>query len=208
MLGTQTVPTKTGSIVVEVQQPVAEIKYLDGIYWPQGKACGRAYTYWTFICRPEFQIKELPSTKNNQRTFEVTAVSMKLALPLRTWLPYGVSDKLKAHEAGHIQMCRDIYKNAEAIAHASAEELMGRHIRAGGDAKTAREAAYIEASRTLDASYREKIETIANDTGVLFDSITNHGMNDIPESTGMRDSFIKYRAKHPDNRFVPNPESN
>jgi hypothetical protein len=187
-------PLKDGSISITVEPPTTEVKYLDGIYWPQGKACGRAYTYWTFMCRPEFHLKPLPELwKPGLYVYEVTAVSMKLALPLRSWLPYGVQDKLRVHEEGHIKMCQEIYKNADKMARQCASEMMGRHIQVQArDSETALQGAYTEATRTLDADYRNKIDSIADGTGVIYDRITNHGMNDVGEATAMKDSFAEY----------------
>ncbi len=190
---------KDGTIAITVEQPTTEVKYLDGIYWPQGKACGRAYTYWTFMCRPEFHFKPLPELgKPGLYVYEVTAVSMKLALPLRTWLPYGVQNKLRLHEEGHIKMCEEIYKKADSLARQCASEMMGRHIQVQStDAKTALEGAYTEATRTLDADYRNKINSIADGAGVIYDRITNHGMNDVIEAKAIKDSFEEYYKAPP-----------
>ncbi|CAN5310084.1 hypothetical protein BH10CYA1_BH10CYA1_60740 [soil metagenome] len=193
-------PAKEGTIYVTVDPATTETKYLDGIYWPQGKACGRAYTYWTFMCRPNFELKPLPElSKNGVWAFEVTAVSMKLALPLRTWLPFGCKDKLRAHEAGHIKMCEEIYKNAETVARQCATEMMGRHIQVSGhnNAKSAEEGAFTEATRTLDANYRVKMDAVADGAGVIYDRITNHGMNEVPEEKAIKEAFEEYNKAPP-----------
>jgi hypothetical protein len=185
---------KDGTISITVEPATTEVKYLDGIYWPQGKACGRAYTYWTFMCRADFQIKPLPElTKPGLWFFEVTAVSMKLALPLRTWLPFDVKDKLRAHEAGHIAMCQQIYSQAEPVARECAKAMIGRHIEVSAmDAQTALAGAYTEATRTLDANYRDKMAAISDGSGVIYDRITDHGMNEVPEAKAIKESFEEY----------------
>jgi len=185
---------KDGSISVTVEPSTTEIKYLDGIYWPQGKACGRAYTYWTFMCRPDFHLKPLPElVKPHVWTYEVTAVSMKLALPLRTWLPFGCKDKLRAHEAGHTKMCEELYKKADTVARQCATEMMGRHIEAAAENESAaKTAAFTDATRTLDADYRNKMEAVADGAGVIYDRITNHGMNDVPEEKAMKEAFDEF----------------
>ncbi len=186
---------QAGAVSVSVEPPKTEIKYLDGIYWPQGKACGRAYTFWSFMCRPEFQLQLVPAECSpHVWVYTVTGVAVHTALPLRTWLPFGVKDKLRAHEAAHIKMCEEIYKSAGEAAEQCGKELMGAHIRAAAaDEKTAFEDAKIEAARTLDASYREKMETMADRAGVAFDRITNHGMNEVPEEQGMKQAFEECR---------------
>ncbi len=191
---------KDGSVSVSVEPATTEVKYLDGIYWPQGKACGRAYTYWTFMCRPDFQLKPLPAlSKPGTWVFEVTGVSMKVALPLRTWLPFDCKDKLRAHEAGHIKMCEVIYKKADSVARQCATEMMGRHIEVSGHntATSAKDGAMIEATRTLDAAYREKMEAEADGAGVIYDRITNHGMNEVPEEKAMKEAFEEYYKAPP-----------
>jgi len=186
---------KSGEVTVSVEPPKTEIKYLDGIYWPQGKACGRAYTFWSFICRPEFQLEPVPSENApHVWVYNVKAVSIHTALPLRTWLPFGVKEKLRAHEAAHIKMCEEIYKSADEIALQCGRDLMGRHIRStAADEKSALEDARTEAMRTLDAAYREKMETMADQAGVAFDRITNHGMNEVPEEVAMKQAFDECR---------------
>jgi len=190
---------KDHSITILVEPSTTEVKYLDGIYWPQGKACGRAYTYWTFMCRPVFQLKVLPElSKPHFWVFEVTAVSIKVALPLRTWLPFGCKDKLRAHEAGHIKMCEELYKNADTVARQCATEMMGRHIQSAADnEESARESAITEATRTLDSEYREKMSSAADGAGVIYDRITNHGMNDVPEEKAMKEAFDEFYKLQP-----------
>lgn len=181
----------TGSVTVSVEPAKTEVKYLDGLYWPQGKACGRAYTYWTFMCRPQFQLTPVPAEhRPHVWVYEISGVSVKLSLPLRTWLPFGVKDKLRAHEEGHIKMCEEIYKHAGEAAQQCAREMMGKHIQsAGPDERTALENAHIEVVRTLNAAYREKMETEADRAGIAFDRITNHGMNDVPEDLAIKQAF-------------------
>src|ERR1700738_767249 len=71
------------AIIIHIEPPKTTVRYLDGMYWPQGAACGKAYTYWSFICRPEFNIKEIPQlSKDHEYMFEVSGVSMTLSLPL------------------------------------------------------------------------------------------------------------------------------
>lgn len=182
---------KTGAVTVSVEAPKTEVKYLDGIYWPQGKACGRAYTFWSFMCRPTFQLESVASENTPHLwVYNVTGVSIRTELPLRTWLPFGVKDKLRAHEAAHIKMCEEIYKSAGEIASQCGKEMMGRHIRSSApDERTALENAKTEATRTFDAAYRQKMETMADRAGVAFDRITNHGMNDVSEEAGMKQAF-------------------
>lgn len=182
------------AITVSLEPPKTTVRYLDGMYWPQGAACGRAYTYWSFICRPEFNIKEIPQlSKDHEYMFDVSGVSMTLSLPLTIWLPFGVKDKLRLHEDGHRKMCEQTYKNAEKIARECAQELMSRHIRAyGADAKAAQEIAETEARRSLDAQYHQRITDIADGSSEIYDRITNHGMNEVPEDKAIKESFEEY----------------
>lgn len=145
-------------------------------------------------------MKPLPElSKPGTWVFEVTGVSMKLALPLRTWLPFGCKDKLRAHEAGHIKMCEEIYKKADSVAHQCGAAMMGRHIEVSGhnSAKSAEEGAFTEATRTLDADYREKMEAEADGAGVIYDRITNHGMNEVPEEKAMKEAFEEFYKAPP-----------
>ncbi|HEY9730370.1 MAG TPA: hypothetical protein V6C89_00570 [Drouetiella sp.] len=199
----------TGSVTVSVEAPKIEVKYLDGIYWPQGKACGRAYTFWSFMCRPDFQLEPVSSENApHMWVYKVTGVSIKTELPLRTWLPFGVKDKLRAHEEAHIKMCEEIYKSAGEIATQCGKEMMGRHIRSTApDQSTALENARTEATRTFDAAYRQKMEIMADRAGVAFDRITNHGMNEVPEALGMKQAFDECKKSAPDVQSEKSSES-
>lgn len=190
---------KSGEVTVSVEPAKTEVKYLDGIYWPQGKACGRAYTFWSFICRPEFELESLPGeNKPHVWVYRVKGVSIHTALPLRTWLPFGVKEKLRDHEAAHIKMCEEIYKSAGDIALQCGREMMGRRISAmAADEKSAQQDARTEATRTLDAAYREKMESMADRAGVAFDRITNHGMNEVPEAVAIKQAFDECRKSPP-----------
>jgi hypothetical protein len=184
-------------ITISAAKPVNTIRYLDNLYFPAALACGRAYTYWDFDCRPTVYIKELPQLRQpGQYVFQATGAFVKISLKVTQWYPFGIQDKLRKHEEAHYKMCLHLYAKGTIAAREAAQSVVGKKITSSaGNLETAKDAAELELQRSIEADYRHNIAEQADVQGVIFDRITNHGMNDVNEKKGIKQALEEYEQQ-------------
>lgn len=191
--------TKVGPVEVDVHPINLAVRYVDHVYFPQGKGCGRAYTFWSYDCKTKFGIKPRPDlSKPDSSVFEITAVKMDISLDVVEQLPFFVSDKLRKHEEGHVEMCRRLYSNAGPIATACAQKMVGMTVSVK-PSDLSRPSSLLasadhEAHLSLCKAYRAQTSDIADEVAITFDRLTSHGMNNVPEAQASKESFLKYFA--------------
>jgi hypothetical protein len=185
-------------IEVEKEPAMISKQTLDNVYYPQGNKCGRAYTYWCFMCTPEFRGNtEVTKSKDGKWLckFCPTSAKVVLSLPLTVWVPFGVSDKLMLHEYGHCKMCKTVYENADQIARQLAQDILNAKFVGGGDTRDdASFDAVKNAGDEFSQRYTKKTQLVADEVATIYDRITNHGMNDVPEETAIKQGFDEYYA--------------
>jgi len=199
-----------GPVSVQATPPNIQVKYLDDIYWKQRTKFGRAYTDWSFACPAVVKVKELTDLrKANSYVFEVTNVDIVLALNMTQSLPDGVKDALRKHEETHCQMSSDVYKEAPQAATEIATAMIGKKVSVtASDPDTARRMASLEARTQITSEYKKRVAFKADALGVIFDRITNHGMNGVTNADGSKRSFEEYaKSKKPaaDTSAQPGP---
>jgi hypothetical protein len=183
-----------GPVSIEATPPNIQVKYLDDIYWKQRTKFGRAYTNWSFACPAIVKVKELTDLrKANSYVFEVTNVDIVLALDMTQSLPDGVKEPLRKHEETHCQMSCEVYKEAPQAATEIATAMIGKKVVVTApDPDTARRMAALEARTQITTEYKKRIAFKADELGVIFDRITNHGMNGVTNAEGSTRSFEEY----------------
>jgi hypothetical protein len=143
-----------------------------------------ANTHWDFQCVPEVIVerKKLePRSPGFAATVLVQNVSVDVKLPIDVWLPEGASERVAAHEEGHISICKHFYKYADTVANQCANEVLGHVFEgAGKDENEATQRAMEAASSALVACYHRKIIEPANRASAAYDRLTSHGQNSAP----------------------------
>ena len=111
-------------------------------------------------------------------TLIVTQVRMTLQLNINVWLPVGASQHLTEHEEGHRQISEYYYQAADKLAAQITTTYMGRQVEiAGADLNAESTKALQELARDITAEYNKELDP--NPAQLLFDSITDHGRNDV-----------------------------
>jgi hypothetical protein len=147
-----------------------------------------ANTHWDYRIIPEITVQRTqlkPNAQGFEATVLVKSISVELALPIEMWVPEGVSDRVVAHEEGHIRICKHFYADAQNVALECANSAIGHTYEGvGKDANEATERAIEFASSELCACYQRKIIEPTNRASATYDSLTNHGQNstDITEA--------------------------
>jgi hypothetical protein len=186
------------NIFISADPPRLTVRYLDGIEYEQHSEFGRAFSNWAFFCRPQVQVKELPELRQGTTlTFEVTALSVKLQLDLVQTLPLGVKEPLRKHEEQHCAMTAKLYKAAPKVAAEIARRMIGRRlaVESHGNETTAKADAELQAIRDFKDQYRKEVTAEADQVAIIFDRITDHGMNSVTNEDGSRRAFEERNRK-------------
>jgi hypothetical protein len=145
-------------------------------------------TEWFFHCFPNFAYRY--ETRGNQVTITPYSVQMHIGLDVTQTVPHRCSDKLQAHEDGHVEICKQIYADAERIAHDYCEEAIGKPFTASGATeKDATDNAIDVASHYVCDRYSAKTGKLCDRVSQIYDEITRHGLADVPESKAIDQAF-------------------
>ena len=134
-----------------------------------------AQTDWIFSIKPEldFSIKKEKQEHDGYHIWiEITAVKLKLALPIKT----SVSDKAPKyvldHENGHVEICRRIYANAREHALKAIASVSGKQFEGfGADRKLALANALQIAGQEIAAPYRTSTAGLAERVSSNYDQL-------------------------------------
>ncbi len=143
-----------------------------------------ANTHWDYRIIPEVTVerKKLePNMQGFQATVLVKRVVVELALPIEMWVPEGVSERVLAHEEGHIRICKHFYSDAENVARECANSTIGHTYEGvGKDENEAIQRAIELATGELCTCYQRKIIEPTNRASATYDRLTSHGQNSTP----------------------------
>ena len=143
-----------------------------------------ANTHWDYRITPEVTVerrKLLPNAHGFQATVLVKSISVELALPIEVWVPEGVSDRVIAHEEGHIRICKHFYRDAREVARECASATIGHTYEGvGKDENEAIQQAIELATGELCTCYQRKIIEPTNRASATYDRLTSHGQNSTP----------------------------
>jgi hypothetical protein len=131
-------------------------------------------------------------------SIKVDTVRMTLKFRVTIWLPYGAVPKLVKHEEGHKDLAEHYYKDAERIARAEAEKLIGQTVSGSGkDAEEAGDNALKNAAELVGQRYLGQTDVPCGKAQEFYDQITKHGTNAVPEKRAIEESIAKAVAAKP-----------
>lgn len=142
---------------------------------PQHNEC--ANTNWYFQCFSKFEFDVASSEKiatGYRVGLRIKKVHLKLDLPITKYLPEKATERVLAHEDGHVKICLKAYENAEQSARQAANGVIGKVI--SGKGKTLEQACQIalrEAGQAIGREYRAKTVDRVNVVSALYDQITS-----------------------------------
>jgi hypothetical protein len=121
---------------------------------------------------------ESRQTDATHATVNITQVRMTLQLNINIWVPVGVTQHVIEHEEGHRQISEHYYQTADRVAERIAATYMGKQVEITGTDLGA------ESNRTLqqmaaDITEEYKKELNPGPTQLFYDSITDHGRNEV-----------------------------
>src|SRR5579864_783122 len=108
----------------------------------------------------------------------ITKVKVTLGLHINIWVPTGASQRVMEHEEGHRQISEYYYQTAEKLAGRIAARYIGRRVEISGTDVSAESNKMLqEMAAEITAEYNKELNP--GPTQELYDSITDHGRNDV-----------------------------
>lgn len=136
-----------------------------------------AVTETSYGCGAQIEV-ETKTVDGKPVKTTVVSVRVRLSLDVTEWLPKEVTPKIKAHEDGHRKISELYYENAEKAAQAVAQKFVGREV----DPTDADVQANIKKLATeVCQEYLGLVEKPEQRAQELFDQVTDHGRNTVPE---------------------------
>lgn len=132
-------------------------------------------------------------------TIACTGVSVYVRLTLIIWTPKGVSAKLKAHEEGHRKLDELMYKKlAEPAARAAGEEMDGHQFTGQGATAAKADADAVRSMfQQAGRDYLAQASAPNDKVNEIYDQITRHGSNDVPEADAIKQALEQFERDHP-----------
>lgn len=108
----------------------------------------------------------------------ITQIKMTLQLNIAIWAPAGVSPHVIEHEEGHRQISEHYYQTADKVAERIAAKYMGEKIEVTGADLSAESSKFLQQAATeITEEYKRELNPGA--AQLLYDSITDHGRNEV-----------------------------
>jgi hypothetical protein len=111
-------------------------------------------------------------------TVTVTQVKMTLQLNINIWVPVGATQHVIEHEEGHRQISQSYYQTADKVAERIAATYMGKQVDIAGVDLSAESNKMLQ-QMASDINDEYKRELNPGPTQLLYDSITDHGRNEV-----------------------------
>jgi hypothetical protein len=108
----------------------------------------------------------------------ITQVKITLQLNVTIWAPANVSPHVMEHEEGHRQISEYYYQTADKVAERIAAKYMGEKIEVTGADPGAESGKFLQQTATeITNEYKKELNPEA--AQLLYDSITDHGRNEV-----------------------------
>lgn len=189
--------SSNNAVVVKMSDVSIEKRIYDENNRPDDKVSSHpsveANTHWDFEFIPEIGF-ERTSLKEHGNEFVsvvlVKKVEITLALPIQIWLPASATEKVIAHEGGHVEICRHFYSSAEKCARAAAETIVNREFSGCGATESESMRIAVEsAGAALATPYRNSVILPANRASSIYDELTKHGQADTPVNVAVKEAI-------------------
>ena len=108
----------------------------------------------------------------------ITQIKITLQLNITIWAPASVTPHVMEHEDGHRQISEHYYQEADKVAERIAGKYMGEKIEVTGADPGAESSTLLQQTATaITDEYKRELNPEA--TQLLYDSITDHGRNEV-----------------------------
>ena len=121
---------------------------------------------------------ETQQTDGTHAFVTITQIKITLQLHITIWAPANVSPHVMEHEQGHRQISEYYYQTAGNVAERIAAKYRGEKIEVTGADLGAESSKFLQQTATgITDAYKKELNPEA--TQLLYDSITDHGRNEV-----------------------------
>ena len=92
-------------------------------------------TKWEFECPCKVKFDVVEKVNEGGGSFvriKVRSLKADLSLPMTMWMPDNPPKGLKAHENGHVRICKTVYEDADLVAKEIAQSIIGKEYSGNG----------------------------------------------------------------------------
>jgi hypothetical protein len=117
-------------------------------------------------------------TDATHATVTITQIKVTLQLNINIWVPTGVTQHVIEHEEGHRQISEYYYQTADKLAERIAATYVGKQVDITGTDLSAESSKILQQmAKDISDEYNKGLNP--GPTQLLYDSITDHGRNDV-----------------------------
>lgn len=162
---------------------------------PKVTAAEAGVCWYNFSC--DSVLESTTGTEPGKSVFAtVKSVKFLLHLKIMVWTRVNATPKLVAHEEAHREIAEIYYRDADAIARALAEKLIGRRYALPlKGTRPAGQAIMRELQNELTADFIRDVADRCNFAQDRFDTITRHGLNPITEPEALARATAEERMR-------------
>jgi hypothetical protein len=126
----------------------------------------------------------------------ITQIKITLQLDITIWAPAGVSAHVMEHEEGHRQISEYYYQSADKVAEQIAAKYRGEKVEITGADIGAESNKFLQQTATeITSAYKKELNPEA--TQLLYDSITDHGRNEVVVKDAVASAIKNVVAESP-----------
>jgi hypothetical protein len=153
-----------------------------------------AVTQSKFACGVQLDV-EISQVGTEKPIARIAGVDVTLKLDITIWLPGNVGRKIRAHEDGHRKISEAFYAKAEQAAKELAEKYVGRAIDVAGVDAEANKPIIQRVANEFCQEYLGQIEVPSEKAQATYDKLTDHGRNNMSESTAVQRAIDEATTK-------------
>jgi len=145
--------------------------------------------------------KASPAPEGIEAEVKIGKISMTLRMSATIWLPTNSNAKIEKHEEGHRQIAEHYYADAEPIARALAEPLIGTTVVGRGrDSTDAADNALTKARTELASEYMKQTDGAGGRAQQIYEQLTAHGTNAVNEQKAIEEAIARVSRETPTTR--------
>lgn len=187
------------SVSVELERPKFDVRVFDPAHKPD--PCPpippglHAVTPYNFSCYQESWLVNVGEYTDAGGSIHVQqkpeSLRIKVGLTATTWLPNDAQNKLKEHEAGHIDIYRTVYEQrAEEAAKTAGDAVLGQVIEGSGpDIATARRDVQHKVTLGICSRFHQLTRDVASKVDTIYDAMTDHGRNNVSTASAVKQAL-------------------
>jgi hypothetical protein len=153
-----------------------------------------AFTLWFYHCFADFQTEDehVDDTAGASSVrLKIKSLQVRLSCPVTVWMSHDASALVRAHEKGHVFICRKIYDIAPAVVREAASGVVGMSFNGmGSNIGEARRMAVAQAEGEIAQAFRDKVVGRADQISINYDRLCYDEIarNDQSEATQQKNA--------------------